>query len=350
MGNKEKAADAGSYEDVGGLGIEYLISRVSEFAREMWQYYILFFVVLFLCVLFWIFIYIFGKQTYTATAIIGPPNPSPTNVLISSMGTVGKGLGKVLGGLGAGGSSSSDQFEEYQYLLKSPRMAIELAKNKDFMHAVFSQRWNKEKKAWKPPGLGRFLFGSVAQLINRPIAEYPDTEMLNKYLKRYFGVSQVLSSSTSSLVSLGSGFLSISLASDNPQKAERLLDTILTTADDIIRHEQYRDVTARISYIKSEMPNISQTDQKESLIQILAHQEELKVMMVADKRFSYVLISVPYASPIPTSPISPDKALLISILISLAILAILVFFEPRSSFLRRNMLRFRRPRTNKGAG
>jgi hypothetical protein len=307
----------------------------------------LFFVILLVSVVLFCLIYAAGKPTYTAQAIIGPPNPSPGNQMLSNMGSgSGQSLSSRLRGSLSGGSSN-DPFSEYQQLLLSPRLPVELYGSRNFMPLAFKDSWDFEKNTWMQPGMLHNLISGLKRFMHRPVVDHPDIVAVGRYLDSHFTIVQseaIGRSGVSSLMAPTSDYYTLSLTADDPQMAEKLLGMIMSRTDDILRQELLRDVNARIAYIRSELPNITQADQREVMIQILASQENIKVMLVADKRFAYVLVSPPYASVVPTSPMRPTKAVKILFLFSLILWVGMVALEPKLSLLQKILPRFRRSR------
>jgi hypothetical protein len=304
--------------------------------RRMRHTYPVFFAILFLFILLWAGVYLCVDPEYTAEATIGPPNPSPTSALLSTGGNGSVSFAKKL--MGGGSSGGNDTFQEYQNLLQSPRLAVELAARDGFLQVIFDNQWDAEKKAWKPHGMLRNIMTSVKQFLKRPVSENPDATVLYMFLQKHLSASQA--GSRFALASMDSGYIDASLHYKNREEAEKILGIILHRADEIIRQEQMRDVEARIAYIKNELPNIQQTEQRDSLISVLTNQEELKVMLVADQRFASILISPPYASPIPSSPTGPLRAAIVSMFLSITIWILLLLLEIRVASVRNLLLHF----------
>lgn len=295
---------------------------IAQYGRETIalakQHVLLFFVLLFVMLSFTVFYYVVTKPTYTASAVIGPPNPSPLNAMMSSTGLYSTIARKVIGGTG---SSSNSPFEEYQQLIQSSRLLSALVEQDKILPIVFYKNWDGQTHRWRAPGPVGTARLALLRLMNRSVDPNPNDVTLGKYLDKNLTIEQSDSpaASKTALVSNSTGYLTLSLTCDDRETAEKLLDIILRRTDEIIRQEQLNDVEARISYIKGELLNTTQAEQKESLIQILTSQEELKVMMVADKRFSYVLVSPPYASMQPTKPGRPSKAFVLALFLSLGV-------------------------------
>jgi hypothetical protein len=321
-----------------------------------WRLLALFRLLLVLLLVLWMgggAFYVLGRPSYTANAIIGPPNPSPINSLLTAMGTGGLGGGvarKILGGAGGGGGN--DPFQEYQQLLMAPQLRNELAEHYNILPLVFSRQWDSKAEQWKPPGIRYAITSVVKPFLHLPVTDHPDVVALSRYWEKSFDVEDTKSvggSGLSSLTGAGTGYLTVSVTTDNPKTAETVLTRILDAADNIVRRDQLNDVKARIQYINEELRQITNADQREALLQTLASQEEIKVMMVSDKRFAYVLVSRPYASPIPTSPPPPRKAALIVTVAAVSIWILLVFLEGQFLPLRRFLSRFEGRRAKRRA-
>jgi len=314
----------------------------SNFILKLMSFWKLFCFVLVAVVFVFGVFYVFGKPQYVATAIVGPPNPSPVSSMISSMGqsVVATMSRRIIGG----GSSSNDPFQEYQQLVQAPRLFNSLSQDTDFMRRVFDTRWDNGTNSWAKPGPLQAIKAAVFKILHRPTSDHPEAEALRLYMDNNFTFSSVDSSGTAVAAALAgsSGYFQATLQSDSPDKAEYLLNKMLQRAGELIRAEQLRDVEARIAYLNQQLNKISQSDQRDALINVLSSQQSIKVMLVSDKRFAYVLVSQAYAPPTPVSPPSPTKALLFSIFISLCIWVALVHFEARVLLIRKFVGRFQR--------
>lgn len=292
-------------------------------------------------------IYVLVDPVYTAKAIIGPPNPSPIKGMMASMGGGALGLSRLAG---AAGSGNNDPFQEYQQLLTSSGISVALAAKDRFLQYVFYRRWDETTGEWKQPNsaVAQFIdeIGTrIKTLLRRPVLKTPDVADLQRYLKRYLIIQpvQATGSTLTAFGSVGAGYMELSFPAETPEHAQSYLMTILNRADAIIREEQLRDVEARITYIKAELPGISDLDQRNALVQTLASQEELKTMMVADKRYAYVLVSAPYASPEPTTPLAPIFSIAIALAVSIFLWLGVALVEPRLNFVQKRLRWLKRP-------
>lgn len=282
-----------------------------------------------------------AKPLYSATAIIGPPPPTPANAMMSMMGAGGEtSVAKRL--LGGGGQGGNDPYQNFQQIIQSDTLLINLINNDNILPLIFDHRWDARNHRWKEPSFLGKAKAEVARRLHSYVEEEPGIIALRKYLNSNFSLTAAESKSQVSIglaAMSGSGFYQVQFISDDPRKAERLLGIVIQRADDIVRNALLRDIDARIRYISDELLRSTQAEQRASLIQTLDYQESLKVMLVADKRYSYVLISGPYASLSPVYPKPFLGSLTSSVFLAglfWAILVLLGYYDPRvRSILRR---------------
>lgn len=330
--------------DEGDTDFQKIVRFCFDFILRLSHFLYLYLILVVVTVILFLLAYCLRTPVYTAEATIGPPNPSSISSTVMGSDPVMGGVARRL--LGNSSSSGNDPYQEYQQLMHSPRLAVELAQKDNFLPIIFDKSWDAAHHMWKPHGMLHPIKAAIFALFKRPVADHPDVDSLEAYLNLNLGIAPSKSareSSVAEIAGVGGPYMTLTFPAGSPEEAERLLSTILQRADTAIREEQLRDVKARIDYIESELPLITQTDQRQALIEALASQEELNVMMVADKRFAYVLVSPPYASLTPTSPGSPVTAIALSIFVSLLLWIALVALEPKVAFLQRWLAVFKRP-------
>jgi hypothetical protein len=330
-------------QDEEAVVAEQIWDKLVAFVEELRRFYLLYFVYFGILAVLCVVMYVVEQPIYTATATIGPPSASPVSSLMTNFdGSPGSSVKRLLGA--ASGGAQNDPFQEYLQVLHSSRLAAELAEKDNLLPKLFSNRWDAEHKRWRPPSLAHNMLAVVNGALHRPVRDYPDANSLEEVLGGNLHVTEA-STGAASILSMGSGFMIASLKYSSPEEARDLLNTILSRADSIIRQEQQRDVLARISYIKAELPNITQTEQRETLIGILSGQEELNIMLVADKRYAFTIVDPPHASPIPSFPPSPTLSLLLSAFAAFVLLVATVFAQAKLSFVRALIAPLERPRT-----
>jgi hypothetical protein len=267
-----------------------------------------------------------AEPVYTATAIVGPADNSD-QPLGDMMGGLSGGLGGIAkhlhvgGGLGQQGES--DPFDEYTALLTSNRLAGLLVRKDNFLPQIFWQDWDSANRHWLPRN--DYLSQKIDQaklLLRRPLKQAPDQEDLEKYFKKYLLVDS----------SLETSFATVTFKYHTREGAERLLGLILREADNIIREDKRRDVSARIAYLNTALTHLSLADQKPELIAILSEQEQEMMMIESDHLYASMMIDAPYAPLTPTSP-SPIVDSLIAMGACFVIWLALVRMSPGGSWL-----------------
>ncbi|HEY3777688.1 MAG TPA: Wzz/FepE/Etk N-terminal domain-containing protein [Rhizomicrobium sp.] len=236
------------------------------------------------------------EPVYTATAIVGPADKSDE--------PFGSGVGGELGGIGsiakhlhAGGmlgQQGLDQsFDEYSALLTSNRLLNILVRKDNVLPELFAEDWDFPHGRWKiHTDLLHTAIAYLQHLLNRPVKTHPDQDDLQKYFEKNLVV----------VPSLDTSFATITLRFRSPVGAERLLQTILREADNIIRQDKRRDVAARIAYLNTALEHLTLADQKPELIDVLSEQEQEMMMIESDHLYASTLIDAPYAALKPTSP------------------------------------------------
>jgi hypothetical protein len=318
--------------------------RIGEYLRQLRQYSRLYFCIAALFVVLTSLLYVLTKPTYTAVAVIGPPNPSPMSSMLANQGGGGGSVGgmarRLLGGQSGG---SNDPFQEYLQLLRSTRLVTALADRDGMLTEVFDKQWDAQNKTWRPRGGLRGIKDPIKRLLHSPIKEHPDADDLSKFLAAHFLVTEENARKSSILSTTTSGYMRITFEYGDRQKAEVLLDTILRRADDIIREEQARDVMARISYLQAQLPQITQTEQRDAMITTLSGQLELLMMIKADHRYASTLIDPPHAAALPSSPGSILLAIIKALLFAAVVWAALVGLAARFPRIRNLIIRFENP-------
>jgi len=320
-----------------------------SFVALLRRYYRLFWVVFAVMIAILGVQYVASDQSYTATAIIGPPGPSPAGNMLASMSTGGFSSGlsaKLLGGLG---SSSRDPYQEYLQLLPSTRLCQALIARKGFLQKIYSHQWDVAGKKWKEPGPIRSAEIIVLRLLGRPVATEPNVDQLMLYLGKHLSIGPL--QAKTGLVKLldNSPYSQVTFNYENPQEAERILDVVLYETDRLIREDDRRDVTARIAFLRSELSKGSLlVDDRTALISILSDQERLLAMIQSDKRYASALIVPPYASPIPTSPPRPSVVAFEVLLLSLVLWVGIVIIGTRNKWIEKHIAYFKQKKPAAG--
>ena len=324
-------------DEAGGTNLATYMAQFMSLLVRLRRYYKLLLVLL-LAAFIGAFIAIYVLQPkYTAVAVVGPSNGTLDD--LSSSG--GGGLGGLLSGGGGGlkrlaGLSAGllgggkNVFDQYTELLTSNLLAAKLAQDQNVLRSMFYKNYDWDKHEWKRhDGVVGTLVGFVKGLLHYPVKPHPDQDDVAKYLAKNVNVDAPLTSS----------FITVSLIGKDPKEAEWLLNTLLYDADSIIRENKHQDVAARIAYLVATLPEVTASDQKDSLIGLLSDQQQSMMTIEADKRFASALVDAPHADLVPTSPSVPVVFGLM-VLLALAVWGCLVYFLPEGHWL---LERFTRP-------
>jgi len=296
--------------------------RILGFVGLLWQYFKLFFALTGFILVINLSSYFYVKPTYTVSVVVGPPPPSPTSNMLSSMNgglNVNSAARSILGG---GSSTGDNMFSEYLQVLYSHRIAEELMQKDNLLRILFHGRWDESKKNWKDPGYFFQLRNWIMSLMHRSVNPYPNSNDIEGYLQKHLTTGRV-DNIASAFAS--SNYLSISLDDQDYDNGIVVMNAVINRADDIIRQEHLRDTKTRIQFIKKQLADVSQSEQKDMLINTLQNQNNLEVMLYSDKHYSYSLIDPPRISQFPTKPSEPKKAILMSIAMSSLLWVIMVF-------------------------
>jgi hypothetical protein len=325
----ERRSDLGISVETGGEDddVGKIISIIKTFAKKAYSVYPFFLLIFGVLFIVGFFYYAISERVYTAEAIIGPPKPSPINSMLSSMSSsVGSSfINKIAGGNGG----TSDLFQEYQQLLYSPELATQLVNQDHILELIYAGKWDAAHNRWMNLGRLHHVASFIYGIMRWPTVDNPNVDTLGKHLKKNLTISQssTLAKGMAGLSLSGGQYFTISYSARDPADAEKILNIILKRADNIIRQRMQDDVFARILYIKNELQLENNAEQRTALINILEYQEELKIIMVADKRFSYDLISTPFASEIPISPMAPARYMMIIFGVSLLLFMAAVYIN-----------------------
>lgn len=312
------------------------IIDLGRLRADIRKYYLLFFVFLVMFVAAALGVIMLMAPVYTATALVGPADNSddPFGAGASALaGGVG-GLAKHLHVGSMLGQGGSDPFNEYVSLLTSTRLASVLVTRDHILPIVFADEWDAANKRWYPrSGFVDQVIDSAKRLLGRPVKAAPDVDDLAKFFDTNLNVD----------LSLETNFATATLKFRDPAEAERLLDLILLEADNIIRQDKRRDVSARIAYLNDALEHLTLADQKPAMIDVLSQQQQEMMMIASDHRYASILIDSPHAPLKPTSPVPTVDA---AIAFALACFSWFgaVRLTPRSGRLRRILEAFARPR------
>jgi hypothetical protein len=336
-------SDLLSEDDAGAAARKFV--DLARLKFEFRTYYLLFFALLAVSLAIAAAAITVIAPIYTATALVGPADNSDQPFGMGAAGVAAGvgGLAKHLHVGGMLGQNGDDTFNEYTSLLTSTRLASVLVDKDHILPEVFNDQWDMVNKRWYPRDSAFDRAVDFAKrLLRRPVKPAPDVDDLTKYFEANLNLD----------VSLETSFATVTLKFKDPAAAERILHLILLEADNIIRQDKRRDVSARISYLNDTLARLNLADQKPELIDILSDQQQEMMMIESDHRYASVLIDPPHAPLKPTSPVPTIDAAMAFAFACLAWLGA-VRLTPQSGGLRRLLEIFarpgaRRPRSHSG--
>ncbi|MGD0192707.1 MAG: Wzz/FepE/Etk N-terminal domain-containing protein [Rhizomicrobium sp.] len=279
------------------------------------------------------------EPVYTATALVGPADNSDQPFGLDAAG-LGSGIGSAVKHLHVGGllgQNNDDSFNEYVSLLTSTRLASVLVNKDHILPEIFPKDWDAVNKRWYPrDNPVDQAIDAAKRVLKRPVKPAPDVDDLIKFFDQNLNVD----------LSLETSFATVTLKFRDPVEAERILNLVLLEADNIIREDKRRDVSARIAYLNMALERLTLADQKPAMIDVLSQQQQEMMMIESDHRYASTLIDQAHA---PLKPTSPVPTLDAAIAFGLSCLAWfgLVRLAPESGQWRRFVNAFARPRVRR---
>ncbi|CAK0745464.1 Wzz domain-containing protein [Azospirillaceae bacterium] len=255
---------------------------------------------------------------YTATMVIGP---------VSRIGAAAMGARAPLGvtaipmtEYGNGEEALSD-FTRFAELLTSPPVLQTLMNNDPtLLPKIFPEHWDDQTKQWRRPNnLTAILKQTALSIVRRQDWTTPDIETLSRSLKHTVIVSPVGTTSMRRI------------AYRHPDRtfALKLIANLTEAANQHLRQEAERRVSAQTQFIKNRLETVTQADHRRVLASLLADQERIALMIEIDLPLAADIIAPPSALSLPDWP---NPLLLLPIAgvvgVGIGLLLIMIRFEP----------------------
>lgn len=231
---------------------------------------------------------------YTSYAVL---RPNQEDSVLGHGGILGGGaLSGLAGMFGLGSSSDFDAFSD---VLTSDAVANALIKqHPNLLPTLFPGYWDEKAQSYVRTGVAADLKDAARKIVGLGPWHPPGTTELAKYLQANLSVSSDFKTK----------FLTISYTNKNPVFVRTLLTWIYSAADGLIRETARDRTAARIRYLQSVVPTVSQVEARQALSDLLASEEQRMMMVQADQHFSFVLVKPPLVPTRPSSA-SPTSAL-----------------------------------------
>lgn len=228
---------------------------------------------------------------HTATMVVGPIARSGAAAMgARAPGPARSDLPLSVVEFGGGDELLSD-FTRFIELLTSPPVAARLLPEPGLAAHLFPERWDAAAGRWRhPSGVTGWLRGVAFALAGREDWVEPDAEILARQLRRLVIVQPVGTTPMRRLV----------VRDADRAFAVGLLDRLAAAADAHLRAQAAQRTAAQIAHIRRRLDQTPGNDDRRALLDLLADQERIAMMIGVD---------LPYAADRlepPGAPGSPD--------------------------------------------
>ena len=236
----------------------------------------------------------FAPRIYSVTLTV-TPTATNTNSSLRSLGTLSSmfGISNPL-------TNRTDPFDYYVSGFTSYVAAERLARDQTLMHRLFYLEWSDETHSWHPHETPvHFVLHNVAALVGVPVRSWspPDAMRLQEFIKKNVSVDS----------DKKTRITTISMRSDDPQLASRLLIELHNAIDGYLRDRTMKRATQYINYINSELQKVTVAEYRQALIDTASEQEKLR--MAASSNLPFV--AEPFGGPeVSAKPVFPNVPLL----------------------------------------
>lgn len=236
----------------------------------------------------------FAARVYEVSLTVTPTAQNATTSL-KSLGNLGSmlGIANPLAG-------RNDPFDFYLAGLNARVTMERLAKDQTLMHALFPQEWSQESQTWHPRRSPvRALARGIAEFAGFPLRPWtpPDAARLQEYVKKNVAVD----SDKKTRLTV------ISIRSDHPETASRLLYGLHQAIDGYLRDRTMVRATNYIDYINRELTKVTVAEYRQALIDTASEQEKLRMAASSNLPFA----AEPFGgSEVSARPVSPNLPLL----------------------------------------
>jgi uncharacterized protein involved in exopolysaccharide biosynthesis len=215
-----------------------------------------------------------------------------------------------LAGVSLPGGKSSSQLTQYIEMMKSRDVAEAIVSDRIIMHHAFADEWDAAANQWRPKtNLIRSLVGLLKDLIGMPKQrwEAPSAKTLNRYIERNLKLGE--DSKNNVLV--------VMIEDQNPEFAIYFLNKLHSVTDNELRKRALDRSRKYIRYLERKLPEITNADQRKSLIESLGEQEKAQMLASADVPFA----AEPLGKATPSwKPTNPKPAIIIPLACILGLL------------------------------
>ena len=236
----------------------------------------------------------FAPRIYEVSLTVTPTAQNATSSL--------KSLGNLSSALGIANplAGRNDPFDFYIAGLDAHVTMERLAKDQPLLHALFPKEWSPETQSWHPHQTPlRFVARSIAGIAGFPLKPWspPDAARLEEFVTRNVSIDS----------DKKTRITKISMRSENPATAARLLESLHAAIDGYLRDRTMIRATNYIDYINRELNKVTIAEYRQALIDTASEQEKLRMAASSNLPFA----AEPFGGPeVSAKPVSPNVPLL----------------------------------------
>jgi len=301
----EKLDSAG--RDGAGRRLSFSEIDLLQVARDIWGAKIFIALLAVIGVLFSVLILSSAKPTYTATMTVSQSEGAPRPGL--SLGQYASAAAAV--GIDIGGSADDANFTKFKVLLDSDLLSVALFRRDDLKPFLFGPGWNPETRTFsRPTGFTFELKEFIKGILGLRTWATPGPTEVRSALKR----------SLTFTADRQTGLVKIFVQDFSPESATFFLRTVVLEADALIRDAAKVRASNRIRYLNEALARTTQQDLRDAILSLLSGQQRSMMMASVDTTFAVEVIDPPYASTVPTSPVT--RVVLVTYVLTMIVIGV----------------------------
>lgn len=195
------------------------------------------------------------------------------------------------GGLLQGGNSAP--FQQFLFILHSPRLAERLDREHDLLRILAAGRWDEETQSWGPPsGAVAKLKGLFNVVVGRPAYPPPTVDGIAGYLDKELLIEEVSDTD----------FRQVSLRHPDPEFAAQLVAWAFDGADQIVRQDALDRTQRYVTYLREQLAQVTNVEHRLALTQLLSEQQKQLMMLQVDLPYAVRVMQPVRVTTMPTEP------------------------------------------------
>lgn len=234
---------------------------------------------------------------------------TPTASAVSTLPTGVSSLAS-LAGISVPAQLENNPFELYLGSLKSRETAAAIAKNEQLLRHLFPADWSEDDGAWRQPdGLVGNVTGALRSVVGASEPDWvpPDARRVQEFVEREVSVIR----------ERNSPIVNIVMQHGDPDTATSLLIAMHNAVDDALRQRELDRTSSYVNYLREQLGNVSVTEYRLALNEIIAEQEKRRMVASSDLPFAAEPLGRPVES---VRPVSPRPLLVLSLSVFLGLL------------------------------